>query len=145
MGHGWVGEPQLGRLRSVLADPRLADKLRVVVMHHPSAGRHARSWRRGLRDHQQFAAVIAEAGAELVLHGHEHLDLEHHLPGPGGARVPVHGVRSATYAVPSRTRAARYRVYTVRRDPGQARPRLARSESFTWSAERRRFERDPVL
>jgi 3',5'-cyclic AMP phosphodiesterase CpdA len=145
MGHGWVGEPQLARLRSVLADPRLADKLRVVVMHHPSAGRHARSWRRGLRDREAFAAVIAEAGAELVLHGHEHLDLEHHLPGPGGARVPVHGVRSATYAVPSRTRAARYRVYTVRRDAGQPRPRLARSESFTWSAERRRFERDPVL
>ena len=144
MGHGWVGETQLARLRAVLGDARLADKLRVVVMHHPSAGRHARSWRRGLRDHQAFAAVIAETGAELVLHGHEHIDLEHHLDGPGGARVPVHGVRSASYAIASRTRSARYRVYTIRRD-GAARPRLHRSESFTWSPERKLFERDPVL
>jgi 3',5'-cyclic AMP phosphodiesterase CpdA len=145
MGHGWVGDGQLARLRSVLGDARLADKLRVIVMHHPSAGRHARSWRRGLRDREAFAAVVAEAGAELVLHGHEHIDLENHLAGPGGATVPVHGVRSSSYAMASRTRSARYRVYGIRREPGAARPRLHRSESFTWSPEHRRFERDPVL
>ena len=145
MGHGWVGEPQLARLRQVLADARLQDKLRVIVMHHPSAGRHAKSWRRGLRDREAFAAVVAETGAELVLHGHEHLDLENHLAGPGGAPIPVHGMRSASYAIASRTHSARYRVYSIRREPGAARPKLHRSESFTWSPERKQFERDPVL
>src|SRR5262249_11136545 len=91
MGFGTVGEPQLARLAQVLGDPRLARKLRVVVMHHPSAGRHATSYRRGLHDHEAFAAVIKAHGAELILHGHEHLDLRNELPGPDGP-VPVHGV-----------------------------------------------------
>jgi 3',5'-cyclic AMP phosphodiesterase CpdA len=144
MGHGTVGDKQLGRLAEVLASPRLADKLRVVVMHHPSAGRHARSWRRGLRDHAAFAGVIARHGAELVLHGHEHIDLENHLAGPDGARVPVNGVRSASYAIASTTKTARYRVYSVRRDDGP-RPHVWKSESFTWSPSKKAFEREPVL
>lgn len=144
MGHGTVGAKQLGRLAEVLADPRLADKLRVVIMHHPSVGRHAQSFRRGLRDHAAFAEVIAAAGAELVLHGHEHIDLENHLTGPGGARVPVNGVRSASYAVASTTRTARYRVYSVRRN-GAPRPEIWKSESFTWSPDHKRFEREAIL
>jgi 3',5'-cyclic AMP phosphodiesterase CpdA len=144
MCHGALGAGQRARLARVLADERLADKLRVLVMHHPAAGRHARSWRRGLRDHAELAKLVAEHGAELVLHGHEHLDLESHLAGPGGEPVPVHGMRSASYAIASPTRTARYRVYSVRRDGGR-RPRVWRSESFTWSPSARRFEREPVL
>jgi 3',5'-cyclic AMP phosphodiesterase CpdA len=144
MGHGSVGAKQLGRLEQVLGDPRLADRLRVIVMHHPSAGRHARGWRRGLRDHAAVARVFEGHGAELVLHGHEHVDLENHLAGPGGARVPVNGVRSGSYALVSRNKTAHYRVYSVRREGG-GRPRVWKSESFTWSPPTRRFVREPVL
>lgn len=144
MGHGTLGEKQLARLESVLADERLADKLRVIVMHHPSAGRHARSFRRGLHDHRAFASVLAAVGAELVLHGHEHIDLENHLLGPGGEKIPVHGTRSGSYAGASSHKTARYRVYNMKRD-GKRRPHMWKSEVFTWSSDRKRFEREALL
>jgi 3',5'-cyclic AMP phosphodiesterase CpdA len=144
MGHGTVGAVQLDRLRQALVDPRLEGKLRVVVMHHPSAGRHARSRRRGLRDHAAFADVIRAAGAELVLHGHEHLDLRNELPGPDGP-VPIHGVQSGSYAIDSERRRARYRIYTIERRGGGARPHLARVETRTWRPTRAAFEHEAVL
>jgi 3',5'-cyclic AMP phosphodiesterase CpdA len=134
MGHGTVGESQLARLGDILADERIRGKFRVVVMHHPSAGRHARSFRRGLHDHEAFAAVLAARGAELVLHGHEHLDLRNQLPGPDGRPIPVHGVQSSSYAIDSEKRRARYRVYTIDRN-GDQRPRLTRFETRTWRPE----------
>src|SRR6185312_8643047 len=70
--YGRVGELQLSRLKQVLADPRLHGKARVVGIHHPPAGKAARNRIRGLRDHEAFAQVIAEVGADLIVHGHEH-------------------------------------------------------------------------
>jgi 3',5'-cyclic AMP phosphodiesterase CpdA len=142
MGHGTVGPEQLARLEAILADARLVDKFRVVVMHHPSAGRHAKSFRRGLHDHEAFAAVIRKVGAELILHGHEHLDLRNELPGPAGP-IPVHGVQSGSYAIDSAKRRARYRVYTV--EPAPGRPRLARVETRTWRPSNAAFAAEAVL
>jgi 3',5'-cyclic AMP phosphodiesterase CpdA len=125
--YGYVGAPQLARLGRALSDPRLAGKVRVVAIHHPPAGRRARSRVRGLHDHAAFAAVIAAHGAELIVHGHEHRDMRETLPGPHG-EVAVVGIASGTYA-PSRRdgphvsvtrgahdkpdRLARYRVYEI--------------------------------
>ena len=142
MGYGSVGRAQLDLLESALRDPRLDGKFRVVVMHHPSAGRHARSLRRGLHDHQDFAGVIRRAGAELVVHGHEHLDLREVLSGPAGAQVPVLGVQSGSYAIDSATKRARYRIFHIERTsiaPG-ARPRLLSAELRTWRPRAARFE-----
>jgi 3',5'-cyclic AMP phosphodiesterase CpdA len=143
MGHGTVGPRQLARLGEILADPRLADRFRVVVMHHPSAGRHAKNFRRGLRDHEAFAALLRTVGAELVLHGHEHLDLRNELPGPSGP-IPVHGVQSGTYAIDSAKRRARYRVYTIEAT-GSGRPRLTRVETRTWLPTNAAFAAEAVL
>jgi 3',5'-cyclic AMP phosphodiesterase CpdA len=144
MGHGEVGARQLGRLEQVLADPRLGERMRVIVMHHPSVGRHALSWRRGLRDHAAFAAVLARTGAELVLHGHEHLDLRNRTTGPGGAEIPVHGVQSGSYAILSERRRARYRVYTIERRGGR-RPQIVRTELRAWVARKPGFEAEAVV
>jgi 3',5'-cyclic AMP phosphodiesterase CpdA len=111
--HGEVGDEQRARLEKLLADPRLADKCRVVLIHHPPAGPAASKLRRGLRDHAQVAEVIRRAGAELILHGHEHLDLTSALQGPVGP-VPVRGIPSGTYDAPVERRRARYRIYEVR-------------------------------
>src|SRR5690606_2681217 len=81
---GRIGVTQLDRLRAALLDPRLEGRFRLVAIHHPPAGSRAASVIRGLRDRQAFADVLAEAGAELVIHGHEHQDLAAELPGPGG-------------------------------------------------------------
>src|SRR5262249_62032710 len=124
MGYGTVGAAQLERLAAVLRDERLDGKLRVVILHPPPAGRHARSYRRGLRDAGAFAEVIQKHGAELILHGHEHLDLRNELPGPDGP-VPVHGVQSGSYALHSPPRPAPHPVYTIQ--PGAPPPPAVRA------------------
>ena len=112
--YGRLGSGQLARLTRVLSDPRLADKIRVVAIHHPPAGKRAQSRIRGLRDHAAFAEVIAQNGAHLIVHGHEHRDMTEALPGPAGP-VPVRGIASGTYFSPkgSSDRIARYRIYEL--------------------------------
>lgn len=112
--YGRLGPGQLARLRQVLADPRLAGLVRVVAIHHPPAGRRAESKIRGLRDHADFAEVIAEVGAELIVHGHEHRDMTESLRGPAGP-VAVRGVASGTYLHNKPERTARYRIYELGR------------------------------
>jgi 3',5'-cyclic AMP phosphodiesterase CpdA len=115
--YGRVGDAQLERLRAVLLDPRLEGLCRVVLIHHPPAGPSAASVVRGLRDREAFGAILAETGAELVLHGHEHRDLAGALPGPGGAAIPVRGIQSGTYEAGNLARRARYRVFDVEARP----------------------------
>jgi 3',5'-cyclic AMP phosphodiesterase CpdA len=133
--YGRVGAAQLERLRRVLADPRLQGKARVVAIHHPPAGRRAKSAIRGLKDHEAFAQVIAEAGAELVVHGHEHRDLLERLPVPGGA-IDVRGVPSGTYEANRPDRTARYRIIEI--EDG----RIVSQHLRVWHRARRAFERD---
>jgi 3',5'-cyclic AMP phosphodiesterase CpdA len=144
MNHGVLGEKQLSRLERALKDPRLAGKLRVIAMHHPSAGHRAKKFRRGLRDHEDFARVLGRTGAELVLHGHEHLDLREEILGPGGAEIPVMGVQSGTYALDLEKRRARYRVFEIVSnngpDAGHGRPGLRAPALRTWRPNRKAFE-----
>jgi 3',5'-cyclic AMP phosphodiesterase CpdA len=111
--YGRVGDGQLARTKRALLDPRLAGKARVVAIHHPPAGKRAWSRIRGLRDHLSFAQVIAEAGAELIVHGHEHRNMREALPGPHGIAVPVLGVPSGTYEAGKPDKTARYRVIEI--------------------------------
>ncbi len=126
--YGTVGAAQLARVEEILADARLAGKFRLVMIHHPPAGKWARRPLRGLKDHEEFAAVLARTGAELVLHGHEHLDLKHTLRGPNGQEIPVHGIQSGSYDSHLEHRQGRYRIYTVERAAGAARPKVTAEE-----------------
>jgi 3',5'-cyclic AMP phosphodiesterase CpdA len=111
--YGKVGEPQLDKLRRVLADPRLAGKARVVAIHHPPAGKWAANRIRGLHDHEAFADVLREVGADLVVHGHEHRNIRETLPGPNGTTIPVLGVWSGTYNGDKPGRLGRYRIFDI--------------------------------
>lgn len=132
--YGFVGEGQLARLRAALADPRLAGKRRLVAIHHPPAGKRARSKIRGLRDHEAFAHVIADVGADLIVHGHEHRDMREQLAGPAGAVVPVIGIASGTYEHGDPDRVARYQIYEIS-DHGITSDRVR-----VWDRERSRFD-----
>jgi len=116
MATGWLGEAQLGRLGAML-DALAGEKVfRVVLIHHPpvsQAGRHKR-----LIDAAQFLRVIATQGAELVLHGHDHVHMLNWLAGPDGARVPALGVPSASAAPGMSKDAAAYNLYAVGGAPG---------------------------
>ena len=152
LAYGSIGAAQLARLEASLSDPRLADKLRLVLVHHPPAGPYTKKWTRHLRDHAAFAEVLARTGADLVLHGHEHRDLSSELVGPGGVRIPVRGIQSGTYdpdvgggaktgkaAAHAELHRARYRVFTIGRD---ARGKLAilGEELRGWRAATQSFE-----
>lgn len=135
--YGKIGEGQLGRLSRVLEDSRLAGKLRLVAIHHPCAGIRAKSRIRGLRDHAAFAEVIGRAGAELIVHGHEHRDMRESLDGPGGTSVPVMGVVSGTYFHDKPEKTARYRIFEIENGS------LVTTHQRIWDREARRFVADP--
>lgn len=111
--YGVVGRKQLDRLAQVLDDDRLTGKVRIVAIHHPPAGSCSQSRIRGLHDRGDFRRVLARSGADLVIHGHEHQDLFHTLPGPGGKPIPVRGIQSGTYNGSKLYRGARYRVFEI--------------------------------
>jgi 3',5'-cyclic AMP phosphodiesterase CpdA len=108
---GEVGADQLGRLEAVLASPEVASRVRVVLLHHPPVV-HRPPENRNLRDRAALVALLARAGADLVLHGHDHRDEQVRLPGPGGATIPVVGAGSASYAGRAERR-SRYNVYEI--------------------------------
>ncbi len=112
--YGVIGDEQLDRLRTALMAPELQDTLRLVAIHHSPAEPRARSRVRGLRDRAKLYKVLEEVGAELILHGHEHLDLTASLPGATGP-VPVRGIQSGTYEAGDGAahRRARYRIYDI--------------------------------
>lgn len=130
--YGRLGLGQLGRLKAVLTDPRLAGKVRLVAIHHPPAGKRAESRIRGLRDHDAFARVIAECGADLIVHGHEHRDMTEALDGPAGP-VPVRGVASGTYLHNKPEKTARYRIYEIENG------RIVSDHVRIWNPEEHRF------
>jgi 3',5'-cyclic AMP phosphodiesterase CpdA len=133
--YGRVGPSQLDRLRAVLLDPRLTGKVRIVAIHHPPAGPRSKSKIRGLRDHEQFAAVIKECGADLVIHGHEHRDMFEQLAGPHGP-VDVLGVPSGTYEANKPERTARYRIFEI------SNGRIIGHSMRVWHRSRNIFEHD---
>lgn len=106
---GAVGEAQLARIEATLRGPSLAGKTRVVLLHHPPVKLKGGE-DRNLKDRDAFASMLARAGAELVLHGHDHRDETATLSGPDGRPIPVVGAGSASYAGSAEKR-ARYNVY----------------------------------
>lgn len=108
---GRIGEAQLQRLEALLGLPALAGLMRVVLLHHPPMV-HKGGEHRNLRDRDAFAAVLARAGADLVLHGHDHQDERGDLPGPDGKPIPIVGGGSASYAGGPERR-ARYNVFEI--------------------------------
>ena len=108
---GRVGEAQLGRLESLLVLPEVKARRRVLLIHHPpQVNRLGEDL--NLRDREALRATLARTGADLVLHGHDHRDFWKELPGPGGSRVPVVGVGSASYAGGPDKR-SRYRIFEI--------------------------------
>lgn len=142
--YGVVGKDQLARLRSALLDEKYKDTLRLVAIHHSPAEPRARSRVRGLRDRHELYKVLEEAGAELILHGHEHLDLSATLPGRDGA-VPVRGIQSGTYDAGDAAlhRRARYRIYEIADTCEEgARPSVLSEELRLWDPKSDRFIED---
>ncbi|MGE0060997.1 MAG: metallophosphoesterase [Xanthobacteraceae bacterium] len=108
---GWLGAKQLAELAAALKRLKDENLFRVVMIHHPPvshAGRHKR-----LLDADIFKRVIAAHGAELVIHGHDHLNMIEPLTGPDGTQVPAVGVASASAAPGTSKTDASYNLYRI--------------------------------
>jgi 3',5'-cyclic AMP phosphodiesterase CpdA len=109
MATGRLGGEQLARLAQLLA--RCAGEFRVVLIHHPPVSKPGRRYKR-LIDGAAFRTVLAQHGAELVLHGHDHERAFVALDGPSGP-IPAMGVPSASEAPPGEHDPAGYNLYRI--------------------------------
>jgi 3',5'-cyclic AMP phosphodiesterase CpdA len=112
---GTVGPEQLERLEALLSDLADPDVCRVVLIHHPVTD-GATSPRRSLADAEAFRKVLRRAGADLVLHGHNHRSQFFQVPGPDGP-IPVVGVRSSSNGGSEPAKRAHYHVYDLEPAP----------------------------
>jgi 3',5'-cyclic AMP phosphodiesterase CpdA len=108
---GWLGTLQLAGLAETLNELKKENLFRVLLIHHPPVSEAARHKR--LLDAPVLKRIIAAHGADLVLHGHDHVHMLNWLNGPNGSRVPAVGVPSAS-AVPGKAKdAAAYHLYRI--------------------------------
>ncbi|CAA2143626.1 MULTISPECIES: metallophosphoesterase family protein [Methylobacterium] len=115
---GRLGPPQIETVEAILT--RLGREpeppFRVVMIHHPPQPGGA-SPGRELKDAETFTAMIGRAGADLILHGHNHVGSIGFVRGPDGTGVPVVGAPSASAVSHGGAlhRRASYHVYAVTR------------------------------
>lgn len=84
---GKVGEEQLASLETVLSDPAVKDRRKLLALHYgprrstgdPDSRLH------GLRDAEELLSAASAAGVELLLHGHLH----NRFVLPAGEHTPI--------------------------------------------------------
>ena len=79
---GKLGEAQIAKAETLLADLGRDGLCRVVLIHHPPLTTESRFKR--LTDAAAFQAMIRRVGCELVLHGHNHRSEVARIAGPAG-------------------------------------------------------------
>src|SRR5205085_10480725 len=114
LARGRLGADQLMRLADTLGATRHQGLFRIVLIHHPPISPASARLKR-LTDAGPFRRVIAQHGAELVLHGHAHVRSLVWLDGPH-ARVPAIGVPSASALAHGRNKPAAYHLFRIGED-----------------------------
>lgn len=110
---GRLGKAQIERLRLQLNELGQRGLFRILLIHHPPFG-DPRHRRKELVDAAELQAAVAEAGVELVLHGHTHVSSLNRIAVPNGS-APVIGVASASARAWKTKDPARYHLYEIRR------------------------------
>jgi len=127
---GCFGAGQAARLKALLAQTRGQGLFRIIMIHHPplagAAPRRKKLW--GI---ERFQRIIAEEGAELILHGHTHLASLSYIsarlcPANPRGRAAVLGVASAAQEFGGRKPPAGYNLLEISGDKGSFTCRLRR-------------------
>lgn len=114
---GRLGAAQIAVLAEQLERLAGGGKPRVVLIHHPPLAGQARP-SRALADAAELERVLSQHGAELVLHGHNHVDMLAWRDGPR-APFPSIGVASASAGrLHKKEPLARYQLLRFRMDNG---------------------------
>lgn len=114
---GKIGRDQRSRLSAALRDLQARGFYRVVMIHHPPGVGLAHPLR-ALSDAAEIQDILMKDGAELVLHGHNHMRSLTFLEGESG-QIPIIGVPSASMANTSRHDIAAWNRYDISRSKGQ--------------------------
>ncbi|MEM9331163.1 MAG: metallophosphoesterase [Pseudomonadota bacterium] len=114
MATGYFRSEQAERLARVLKETQ--DLCRVVCIHHPPIERSTAWYKRLIGDHL-FRKVVAESGAELVLHGHTHLATTNFIE-RAGAKIPVICVPAAGNSEGGHRPAGRYNLFSLDKSDG---------------------------
>jgi 3',5'-cyclic AMP phosphodiesterase CpdA len=112
MATGRLGKMQFDALEQILATLSTEPVFRVLLIHHPlrSSSRYKR-----LTDSQQLLALLKRHGADLILHGHDHVHSTMWFDGPD-RRIPAIGVPSASSTAHGRYPAAAYNLFSIARE-----------------------------
>lgn len=113
---GRLGKEQIEGLRETLTRLGAEGAFRIIAIHHPPESEPRRQSER-LLDGGPLLAAIAHAGAELLIHGHEHIHSVSWFDA-GGRRVPAVGVPSASATAGGHWQAAGYNLYRIEGAPG---------------------------
>ncbi|MBY3035302.1 metallophosphoesterase family protein [Rhizobium laguerreae] len=113
---GFFGARQARDTVNILRAAGEAGLFRVVMIHHPPI-RGATAFYKRMIGIRRFAAVISTGGAELVLHGHTHLNTLNWLRGQMQP-VPVVGIASASQGPGSIKPPAAYNLFSIDGSPG---------------------------
>jgi len=121
---GELGAAQLATLAELLSKVEAEGLIRVVLIHHPPLPGQAPA-SRGLRDAAALQSVLAERGAELVLHGHNHRDSHVDFASISNAgaprRIPVIGIASGSMGRAHKGEPlGRYNLLHIARSDGSA-------------------------
>ena len=108
---GTIGDRQLQKLETLLANTADQDLFRVLLIHHPPVPGTV-GWRKRLTDAPALQSLLARYGVELVLHGHAHKTDLGKLKTPDG-HAAVIGVPSASALSRRPRRRARYFTYHI--------------------------------
>jgi 3',5'-cyclic AMP phosphodiesterase CpdA len=129
---GRLGADQLSRLDRLLERGGAEGRCRVLLAHHCPIDGISRA-RKRLIDAEQLRQCIGRRGADLILHGHEHVFSFGQMPGRDGP-VPVFGMPSASRLSPSAALTAQYQVYEIERSAGRWRI-VAESRMFSTASQ----------
>jgi 3',5'-cyclic AMP phosphodiesterase CpdA len=110
MATGRLGAEQIARLGETLSALGREPCFRVVLIHHPPVSPPERRLKR-LIDSGALRATLKRHGAELLLHGHDHIHSLVWLDGPGG-HIPAVGVPSAS-STGGKDDPAAYNIYRI--------------------------------
>jgi 3',5'-cyclic AMP phosphodiesterase CpdA len=137
MASGYFGPNQARRFERLLKETGQRGLFRVVMIHHPPIRGATANYKRmiGIR---RFQAAIHMDGAELVLHGHTHLNTTHWMESKNG-RVPVVGIAAGSQSFGGHKPPSAYNLFHIDGEAGNWR---LRKERFSLTADGDTFARD---
>ncbi len=116
VANGRLGARQRERLVRILRQTGERGLFRLVFLHHPPRPQDE-NWRRRLTDGSALCEILCREGAELVLHGHGHINARTSIDCASG-EIPVYGIPSASAVGHKPGHCAQYYVYRLLRAQG---------------------------